>query len=139
MKHLLFAPMLVLLLGCSTTSHSARQQRAITEQGPLTTLIDASATDFHQNTSKSIQFRGVRLGYQLTPQAEKQFLICGEFMQFNGGNKGAWSRFSTIKTEGYEQWLGALAAGLCDKASIVWEEQPEDLSDRLQDTFDALH
>ena len=94
--------------------------------------------DFYLHTSKSIRFRNVRLGYQLTPESEKQLMICGEFMPLEDGANGAWSRFATIETSDYEQWLGAQAAGICDQASIVWGDPKDDLSGRLQSAFDAL-
>jgi hypothetical protein len=139
MKHFLCIPVLVCLLGCSKAAgQSATQQYVASGQEPSTLLIEASSTDFYQHTSKSIQFRSVRLGYLLTPESEKQFLICGEFLPVEVGANGAWSRFATIRTDGYEQWLGAQAAGICDQASIVWEESQEDLSGRLKSAFDAL-
>lgn len=139
MKHFLFVPVLVCLLGCSTAaSQSATKQHDAAAQEPTIFLIEASSTDFYQHTSKSIQFRSVRLGHQLTAESEKQFLICGEFMLLEDGANGAWSRFATISTGGHEQWLGAQAAGICDQASIVWDDAQRDLSSRLQSAFDAL-
>jgi hypothetical protein len=139
MKHFLCVPVLICLLGCSTAaSQSATQQRIAAEPEPSTYLIKASSTDFYQHTSKSIQFRSVRLGYQLTPESVKQFLICGEFKPLDDGADGTWSRFATIRTDGYEQWLGSQAGGICDRTSIVWEDPQEDLSGRLQSAFDAL-
>jgi len=135
MKHFLGAPALFCLVGCSTAVPN--QGEPVAEQNPSGFLIQASATDFYQHTGKSIRFRGVRLGYELNSESVKQFLMCGEFMPLDAGSNGTWSRFATIKTEPYEQWLGAQASGMCDRTSIVWEDQ-EDLSGRLQNAFDAL-
>jgi hypothetical protein len=139
MKHVLFVPVWVCLLGCSTAARQpATPQHVAAAQETTTSLIEASSKDFHQHTSESIRFRNVRLGYELTPESEKQFLICGEFMPLEQGADGAWSRFATIGTNGYEQWLGAQAAGICDRATVVWEDPQQNLSGQLQRAFDAL-
>jgi len=36
------------------------------------------------------------------------------------GRHAEWTPFVTIKTDPYEQWLGAHARGYCEQPSIVW-------------------
>jgi transposase len=50
--------------------------------------------------------------------------------------KAEWTPFVTIKTSGYEQWLGDQVASRCRRPSIIWEK--EDLSTSLQSRFDSL-
>lgn len=32
-----------------------------------------------------------------------------------------WTSFATIKTSGYEQWIGGAAKGYCEQPAIIWD------------------
>src|SRR5881396_524140 len=63
-------------------------------------------------------------------------MLCGQFLPAQERGKAEWTPFATIKTSGYEQWVGARAAGLCQQSSIIWDEQG-DLSSTLQSRLDS--
>jgi hypothetical protein len=100
-------------------------------------LLTAAATDFHTHPPSAVRFRDVRMGRMITPGGEQQPLLCGEFLPAQQGGKSEWTAFATIKTSGYEQWLGAQAAGLCRSPSVLWD-QGGDLSSSLQSRLDSL-
>lgn len=79
-------------------------------------LISSEATDFHtyqEQTPKN--FRNVKIGYLLSPSDKKQYLLCGEFLS----KEKEWIAFATIKTSGYEQYIGNQALSYCNDATIV--------------------
>lgn len=63
-------------------------------------------------------------------------MLCGQFLPAPEGGKAEWAPFATIKTSGYEQWIGAQADGFCQGSSVIWEKG--DLSSSLQSRLDAL-
>ena len=100
-------------------------------------LLTSAATDFHGHRPPySVRFRNVRSGYLMTPDGTKQYTLCGEFLPAQDGGKAEWTPFVTIKTSGYEQWLGSQARSLCDRPSMTWDVG--DLSSVLQSRLDAL-
>ncbi|MDE1153955.1 MAG: hypothetical protein PW788_15595 [Micavibrio sp.] len=99
-------------------------QPAVTEE-----LLNDSASDFQTHQPpKPTDIRNLRLGY--IPNGDnRNYLICGEFRT---AENAEWTPFSTIKTSGYEQSLGAGAAELCGRPHAVWEEG-HDLSADLKE------
>ncbi len=70
-------------------------------------LITSAATDFHTHQPPTpIDFRNVEIGYLLSSTKEKQYLLCGEFLPKEKAEKNEWETFATIKTSGYEHYLG---------------------------------
>ena len=101
-------------------------------------LITAAATDFHAHRPPHpARFRDVRVGHANTASGEEQFRLCGEFLPAQDEGKAKWTPFVTIKTSGYEQWLGAEAARFCQDSSVTWD-QGGDLSSSLQSRLDSL-
>ncbi len=101
-------------------------------------LIAEAATDFHVHRPPDpVRFREVRLGHAMTPRGEEQYRLCGEFLTEPEEGKPKWTPFVTIKTSGYEQWIGAQAAGFCQDSSVTWD-QGGDLSSSLQSRLDSL-
>jgi hypothetical protein len=143
MKYILAAALACALIGCDTAEppmpvterHVGIAQDAI--ESPLGFLLSTSAKDFHTSALGAVRLRDVRLGHVMTPAGERQYLLCGEFVQAAGGEPADWVPFTTIKTSGYEQMFGAQASGLCERAAIVWEPL-EDLSASLQTEIDSL-
>jgi hypothetical protein len=64
-------------------------------------------------------------------------MLCGQFLPAQDGGKVEWTPFATIKTSGYEQWIGAQAEGYCQGSSVIWDKV-EDLSPSLQSRLDSL-
>lgn len=101
-------------------------------------LITSAATDFHTHRPPDpVRFRDVRLAHVMTPSGEEQYLLCGQFLPAQEGDNAKWMPFATIKTSGYEQWIGAQAAGFCQGSSVIWDKVG-DLSSSLQSQLDSL-
>jgi hypothetical protein len=100
-------------------------------------LLTSSATDFHHHDPRDpADFRNVRIGRMTTPDGD-HYLMCGEFLPVNAGGNAQWTPFLTIKTSGYEQWLGAQAAGYCKDSLVAWTNAG-DLSSSLKSRLDSL-
>jgi hypothetical protein len=101
-------------------------------------LLTSAATDFHTHRPPNADgFRHVRIGYVVSPTGEDQYRLCGEFLPAQTGNNGEWTPFATIKTSGYEQWIGPQAAGYCQGPSVIWNSDG-DLSSSLQSRLKSL-
>ncbi len=101
-------------------------------------LLTAAATDFHTHRPPDpVRFREVRTGHLTAPSGEAQYMLCGQFLPAQGEGKAEWTPFVTIKTSGYEQWIGAQAAGFCQRSSVIWDKEG-DLSSSLQSRLDSL-
>jgi hypothetical protein len=101
-------------------------------------LLTSAANDFrsHGPTGR-IRFREVGLGHVMSPSADKQYRLCGQFLQTQLGSKARWTPFATIKTSDYEQWIGGSAAAFCQDSSMIWDNVG-DLSSLLQSRLDSL-
>jgi len=100
-------------------------------------LLTVSAQDFHDHRPPEVKrFRNVHLGH-MTTSAGTNYLVCGEFLPKKQEGKAEWTQFATIKTSGYEQWLGAQAAGMCKPSQFV-RDNDKDLSFALQTRLDSL-
>ncbi len=64
-------------------------------------------------------------------------VLCGQFLPAQEGGEAKWTTFATIKTSGYEQWIGAQATDFCQGASVIWDKEG-DLSSSLQSRLDSL-
>ena len=99
-------------------------------------LLTSAAADFHAHPPPGpVRFRDVRIGYVMTPSGEEQYLLCGQFLPAPSGGNAVWTPFATIKTSGYEQYIGGQVAGYCPP-SIVWD-MDGDLSPVLQKQLDS--
>ena len=72
-----------------------------------------------------------------TPENGTLYMLCGQFLPAQDKGDAEWTPFVTIKTSGYEQYLGAQAASFCERPSVIWDSQG-DLSSSLQTKFDSL-
>jgi hypothetical protein len=101
-------------------------------------LLEDAASDFHSHRPPSVaRVRNVRLGHVMTGDGAKQYMLCGEFLPKQSEGKVEWMPFATIKTSGYEQWLGAQAASQCQRSTVTWDNNG-DLSSSLQARLDSL-
>ena len=101
-------------------------------------LLTSAATDFLTHRPPDpVRFRDVRIGHVMTPSGEKTYRLCGQFLPAQEEDKAEWTPFATIKTSGYEQYIGAQAAGFCQDSSVIWDNV-DDLSSSLQSRLDSL-
>jgi hypothetical protein len=101
-------------------------------------LLTTAATDFHNHRPPDpVRFRDVRLGHLMTSGGKKQYILCGQFLPAQEEGTAAWTPFVTIKTSGYEQWIGVQATGFCRDSSVIWDNV-KDLSSSLQSRLDSL-
>lgn len=82
-------------------------------------LIISASNDFHIHQPPTpIDFRNVKIGYIKSTNSEKTFLLCGEFLSQE--NK-EWTAFTTIKTSGYEHYIGKTI--YCQDATMVLTDE----------------
>jgi hypothetical protein len=151
MRYLVVLFAILVLAACSTapvtrreypavspTEAPAPERRQASMDSVVQFLLTAAATDFHTHRPPDpARFRDVRLGHRVTPSGKEQYMLCGQFLPAQEAGKAEWTRFATIKTSGYEQWIGAQAAGYCQGPSVTWDEVG-DLSSSLQSRLDSL-
>ncbi len=101
-------------------------------------LMNSAAGDFHAQTQgRPSEFRHVRFGHLSdAANGKDQYLLCGEYSAAPAGEAAKWIPFVTIKTSGYEQYVGTQAQSLCDRPTIQWNK--EDLTATLQKRWSAL-
>ena len=127
----------LVLAGCSKAPVTRSESQAVSPT-VVQFLLTAAASDFHNHRPPDpVRFRDVRLGHFMTPSGEEQYMLCGQFLPAQEGGKAEWTPFATIKTSGYEQWIGAQAAGFCQRSSVIWDKEG-DLSTSLQSRLDSL-
>lgn len=98
-------------------------------------LLNSAAKDFHDHQPPfPKRFRNVRIGHIGDLAASGTYRMCGEFLPTEGGDKAEWNSFVTIKTSGYEQYIGS--NGYCSDKKIVWAT--DDLSSELKSRLDSL-
>lgn len=127
------------LIACGAAPDTRGQPRPqhTTSDAPVEFLLTSSATDFHTHRLPyPVRFRDVRIGYVMTPDGAREYRLCGAFLSAGEGRDPEWTPFVTVKTSGYEQWLGAQAVGFCERSSSVWIEG--DWSSSLQSRLDSL-
>ncbi len=100
-------------------------------------LLTSAAADFRAHGPAPAGFRDVRIGHDVNPNGESRYILCGQFLLAQDGGKAQWVPFATIKTSGYEQYVGAQAATFCQGSSFIWDDEG-DLSSTLQSRFDSL-
>lgn len=116
---------LIILLSCTTrvnekelntnTSNSSTNLGNIKSipDSVIQFLITSAATDFNEHQPPTvIDIRNVKAGY-ISSGNELTYLICGEFLSQEKQN---WESFVTIKTSGYEQYIGKNE--YCQKATF---------------------
>jgi hypothetical protein len=102
-------------------------------------LLTSAATDFHTHRPPDpVRFRDVRIGHITASSGENHFMLCGQFLPAQEAGGAEWTPFVTIKTSGYEQYIGAQAeAAYCQRSSVTWDTDG-DLSTLLQSRLDSL-
>jgi hypothetical protein len=125
------------LASCSGAPVTRGESKAMTS-AVVEFLLTSAASDFHSHRPPDpVRFRDVRIGHVMTPGGEARYRLCGQFLPAEEGARAEWTPFATIQTSGYEQWIGAQAAGYCQGSSIIWDNEG-DLSSSLQSRLDSL-
>ena len=151
MRSSILLAVLVGLAACSTAPVTRSESQAVSPTQVLAPelqkpsidsvvqfLLAAAATDFRTHRPPDpVRFRDVRIGHVVTPSGKEQYMLCGQLLPAQEGGKAAWTPFATIKTSGYEQWIGAQAAGFCQGSSVIWDNVG-DLSSSLQSRLASL-
>ena len=78
----------------------------------------------------------MRIGRVGKNKKDALYTLCGEFLAPAEGGKAKWTSFATVKTSGYEQYLGS-STTYCTNPKIIWHNTG-DLSATLQKHLDAL-
>ena len=132
---------ITLLAACNGTpapAHVPAQPHQAAADGPVEFLLTSSASDFQAHRPPfPRRFRNVRIGYVPAPDGSKQYMLCGSFLPSADGRDVPWLSFVTIKTSGYEQYIGAQAEDFCRRASVVWLDG--DFSSSLQNRLASQH
>ena len=148
LRYLVASLVTFLFAACSTTP-APRAQLQPTSPGQVSAsdgqldsliqlLLAQAASDFHSHRPPPVaHVRNVRIGHVTTADGAKQYMLCGEFLPAQRAGKVEWTPFATIKTSGYEQWLGAQAANLCQRSTVIWDNKG-DLSSSLQTRLDSM-
>ena len=135
----LLALALVVLVGCdrpgpSTGDHAT--SAAKTAVTPVEFLMTSSVEDFSKHRPPyPARVRDVRLGYLVAPDSVRRYILYGEFLPESTGGSPEWTRFVTIQTSPYEQWLGGQAKAMAEQPAAVWLEG--EYSAPLQERLDA--
>jgi hypothetical protein len=151
MRYLTTLLVALLIGGCSkspapqTDSASANASQ-VADQGPKNSSVDSvqdfllttAASDLHSHgPSRVLRFRDVHFRYVVSQAGDTVYLMCGQFLPEKEGRKTEWIPFAAIKTDPYEQWIGAQATPFCGESSPV-SGKADDLSSLLQSRFDSL-
>jgi len=85
-------------------------------------LISSATMDFrnHQRPTP-VDFRNIQIGYLISSDENKIFVLCGEFQSKENLEK--WETFATIKTSGYEQYIGNQAVSYCQQSTFVVSDE----------------
>jgi hypothetical protein len=126
---------------CSTTAGTRTDSQTV---GPpavdsaVQFLLSAAATDFRTHRPPDpVRFRDVRIGHVVPPSGVERYMLCGWFLPAQEGGRAEWTPFVTIKTSGYEQWVGTQAESFCQGSSVRWDKVGN-LSSSLQSRLASL-
>ena len=126
---LLSTLVIILLYSCqnnaerksSNTNQPAEMEDNITVSAPVsdtlkTFLVNNTVQDFYKNKQNAVvEFRNVFLKLY----EGETYLICGEFLMMDKEKTEKWIDFATLKTEGYELWIGGNATAYCNDAKTI--------------------
>jgi hypothetical protein len=99
-------------------------------------LLTSAANDFQEHQPPfPAKFRQVRIGHLGDATKSGSYRLCGEFLPADGGSNAKWPPFATIKTSGYEQYLGT--TNYCTDKKITWDTKG-DLASELKNKLDSL-
>lgn len=101
-------------------------------------LLEVSAKDFYDHQPPiPVDFRNVEIRILTDQNSDSIYLLCGQFLALDKKSKEEWTYFATIKTDPYEQWIGANALTYYQNSEAI-SNKNMDLSSALQKRMDAL-
>jgi len=153
-KFVLYVPILIftlLIISCNSASDNNNNTSAVSpntirssevQKASLDSvvrwLLDASAKDFNDHQPPiPIGFRNVQIRHLIAPNSEKMYIICGQFLAHDKEQKDKWIPFATVKTSGYEQWIGSQSLTYCQDSKVI-SYKIYDLSSALKSRVDSL-
>ncbi|MFM9865798.1 MAG: hypothetical protein ACKVRO_19560 [Micropepsaceae bacterium] len=108
----------LLLAGCQGGEQRVAHPPAAVAENLEAFLIESAASDFKKHVAaEGVSFRNVHLGVFRGGNGATVNLMCGEFR--TADNAADWEPFATLRTEGYENWLGGSAAAYCRGSNTV--------------------
>ena len=133
LKVFIFITSMTVLISCNSNNKPQSSESSGTTIGkeaiPDTVvqfLITSASNDFRKHQPPTpIDIRNVKIGYLKSSNSDKTFVLCGEFLSKENND---WENFTTIKTSGYEQYLGKTQ--YCQDATMVLSDK--DLSLELK-------
>jgi hypothetical protein len=137
MRHLAVILSMLALAACGTVpaARGPDQPQATSMDAPVDFLLTSAATDFHAHRPPyPARVRNVRIGYVTTTAGTRQYRLCGAFLAEAGNPQ--WTKFATLRTSGYEQWIGGNAVSYGEGAPVVWIGG--DFTRPLQSRLDSL-
>ena len=118
---------------------AAQAHEPVPQSAPTATaeyLLDSAASDLRTHAPFPTRIRDVRLGYVVEEDGKSHYRLCGQYLSTKGPNADEWVPFVTLKTSGYEQYLGGGSRQWCESDRIVWEEG--EWTSALQSRMDAI-
>jgi len=115
-------PVVALVVCASAAAGQPAPVDTATDKATIEYLLDSAAADFRTHPPKATAFRKVYFGQFDAEGQPPQYEICGEFQVDKPGGKHAWMHFVTIRTSGYEQYVGAQAPSWCTREGMSWDE-----------------
>lgn len=117
----------------SLAQKSAAHGDKPTADPTLEFLLKSAASDFRAHKPHPARFRRVRFGFATGSDGSKQYMLCGEFLPEVQESSVGWVPFVTLKTSGYEQYIGTTS--YCQRPSITWDKS--DFSSSLKGLYDS--
>ena len=129
---------ILVLMACGRAPESRSESPPVSPD-VVQFLLASAASDFRTHgPSGPLRFRDVRVGRVTPATGEYHYMLCGQFRPAQGTGTVEWTPFVTIKTSGYEQYIGAQAdAAYCQHPGVTWD-RTDDMSSSLQRQVDSL-
>lgn len=122
----------VFLLSCNSTPDKT-QSAAVTDEAipnviaqndsldaVVKSIVKISALDFFKNQQPlPVGFKDVHIKYNIKPNNEVLYLLCGMFTTGDNEKNSEWIHFTTIKNSDYEQWIGPSGLTFCENSKEI--------------------
>ena len=124
------------IVGCQEADQRMTSDPTAVTDEAVTFLIEAAATDFKTHVAPTgATFRNVHPGVMQGEENLTMTLICGEY--HIDGATDRWDTFATLRTDGYENWVGGAAGTYCASPDTVLETN-NDLAEVLNQQYRLL-
>ena len=121
------------IVGCQEADQRAASEPSAVPDDAVAYLVEAAATDFRTHVAPTgATFRNVHPGVMQGENGSAMTLICGEYLLDENADR--WDTFATLRTEGYENWVGGAAATYCASSDTQLETH-NDLAEALNQQY----